>query len=132
MNYAKSLAKEKLLKILEPQSNVDPQAEESSSSPLKPITPKKVTFSDTVERTSNNVFVDTPIVLHTRDPRKEDHPPFYVSLMMGDLLLHNCMLDLGSSSSIMMKKVIQQLDLITTRPYQMYVPWTLDRLKLKG
>ena len=68
--------REILLKILEPQSNVDPQAEESSLGPLNPITPKKVTFSATVERTSNNIFADPPIVLHTRDPRKENHPPF--------------------------------------------------------
>ena len=95
------------MKILDPPSNFDPQIEESPSNAVKPITPKKVTFSDTVERTSNNVFADPPIVLHTRDPRREDHPPFYVSLMIGDLLLHNCMLDSGSSSSIMTKKVMQ-------------------------
>ena len=68
--------RERLLKILDPPSNVDSQTEESRSNPVKPLTPKKVTFSDTVERTSNNVFADPPIVLHTRDPRKEDHPPF--------------------------------------------------------
>ena len=120
------------MKIREPQSNVDPQVDESSSSPLKHITPKKVTFSDTVERTSNNVFVDPPIVLHTRDPRKEDHPPFYVSLMMGDLLLHNCMLDSGSSSSIMTKKVMQQLDLRTTRPYQNVCAMDSRPVKVEG
>ena len=52
------------------------------------------------------------------DSRKEDHPPFYVSLMIGDLLLHNCMLDSGSSSNVMTKKVMDQLKLRPTRPYQ--------------
>ena len=68
--------RERLLKILDPPSNVDSQTKESPSNPVKPLTPKKVTFSDTVERTSNNVFADPPIVLHTKDPRKEDHSPF--------------------------------------------------------
>ena len=106
------------MKILDPPNDANPQTEASPLSPVQPPAPKKVTFSDSVERTSNNVFVDPSIVLHTRDPRKEDHPPFYVSLMIGDLLLHNCMLDSRSSSSITTKKVIQQLNLKTTRPYQ--------------
>ena len=38
--------------------------------------------------------------------------------MMGDLLLHNCMLDLGSASNIMTRKVMEQLNLKTTRPYR--------------
>ena len=38
--------------------------------------------------------------------------------MIGDLLLHNCMLDSGSSSSIMTKKAMQQLNLKTARPYE--------------
>ena len=100
--------KEKLLKILDSPTDSSPSTPlEPLSNPPKPSTLKKVTFFDTVERTSNNVFVDPPIVLHTRDPRKEDHPPFYVSLMIGELLLHNCMLDSGSSSNIMTKKVMQ-------------------------
>ena len=35
---------QRLLKILDPPSNVDPQIEESPSTPVKPLTPKKVTF----------------------------------------------------------------------------------------
>ena len=111
--------KEKLLKILDSPTDSCPSTPlEPLSNPPKPSTPNKVTFSDTMERTSNNVFVDPLIVLHTRDPRKEDHPPFYVSLMIGHLLLHNCMLDSGCSSSIMTKTVMHQLNLKTTRPYQ--------------
>ena len=51
------------------------------------------------------------------DSRKEDYPPFYVSLMMGDLL-HNCMLDSRSASNIITRKVMEQLNLKTTRPYR--------------
>ena len=35
--------------------------------------------------------IDMPIVLKSVDPRTEDHPPFYVSLVVDKLLLHNCM-----------------------------------------
>ena len=72
--------------------------------------PKKVIFKEPLVEpppTQNNVLDDPVVILHTMDSRKEDHPPFYVSLMMGDLLLHNCMLDSGSSSNIMTKKVMQ-------------------------
>ena len=71
---------------------------------------KKVIFKKSLEEpppTQNNVLEYPIVVLHTMDSRKEDHPPFYVSLMMGYLLLHNCMLDLGSSSNIMTRKVME-------------------------
>ena len=65
---------------------------------------------------SNNVFLeyfpfvleDMPIVLHSVDPKKEDHPPFYVSLLVDDLLLHNCMLDSDASSNVITRKVMEQ------------------------
>ena len=86
--------RERLLKILDSPTDLSPSTPlDPLSNPPKPCTTKKVTFSDTVERTSNNVCINPPIVLHTRDPRKEYPPPFYVSLMIGDILLHNCMLD---------------------------------------
>ena len=43
------------------------------------------------------VLEDMPVFLHSVDPKREDHPPFYVSLLVDDLLLHNCMLDSGAS-----------------------------------
>jgi hypothetical protein len=45
------------------------------------------------------------------DSTKEDHPPFFVSLMITDLLLHNCMYDFGASSNIITKNVIELLNL---------------------
>ena len=61
--------------------------------------------------------IDMPIVLNSVDLRREDHPPFYVSLLVVKLLLHNCMLDLGASSNVMTRKVMEQLNLRVTRPY---------------
>ena len=58
-----------------------------------------------------------PIVLHSVDPKREDHPPFYVSLLVDDLLLHNCMLNPGASSNVITRKVMEQLNLRITQPY---------------
>ena len=88
--------KEKLLKMLDPQINNDPLPASKIVVFEKPTAPKKLTFANTVEQpppSQENVCGDPPVILHTRDPRKEDHPPFYMSLMIGDFLLHNCMLD---------------------------------------
>ena len=51
--------------------------------------------------------IDMPIVLNSVDPRREDHLPFYVSLLVDNLLLHNCMLDSGASSNVMTRKVME-------------------------
>ena len=61
--------------------------------------------------------IDMPIVLNSVDPRREYHPPFYVSLLVDNLLLHNCMLDSCASSNVMTRKVMEQLNLRVTRTY---------------
>ncbi|KAH9293824.1 hypothetical protein KI387_040972, partial [Taxus chinensis] len=38
-------------------------------------------------------------------------PPFYVSLIIGNQLVHNCMIDSGASSSVMPKQIADQLGL---------------------
>ena len=58
--------------------------------------------------------MDMPIVLNSVDPKREDHLPFYVSLLVDNLLLHNFMLDLGSSSNVMTTKSMEQLNLRIT------------------
>ena len=76
---------------------------------ISPPPPKKITFKRPLENlppSQKDVTEDLPVILHIMDSRKEDHPPFYVSLMIGDLLLHNCMLNFGSSSNVMTKKVM--------------------------
>jgi hypothetical protein len=60
---------------------------------------------------------DAPVILHSMDWTREDHPPFFVSLKINDLLLHNCMYDSGASSNIITKNVMNMLNLKITRPY---------------
>jgi hypothetical protein len=44
--------------------------------------------------------------------------PFYISLNIHDLILHNGMLDLGASHNLMPKVVMEKLGLEVTRPYK--------------
>jgi len=62
-------------------------------------------------------YQDAPVILQNMDRGNEKNIPFYLSLLMNDFILHNCMLDLGASSNVMTKKVMEQLNLRISRPY---------------
>jgi hypothetical protein len=59
---------------------------------------------------------DPPIILNIMylDQKKDNNPPFYLSLGMNGLLLNNCMLDFGASVNVMSLKVMEQVGLNTT------------------
>jgi hypothetical protein len=69
-----------------------------------------------------NVQDDHPAILF--GPRVEesgnddDVPPFYVSLKIHDMTLHNAMLDSGASHNLMPKVIMDELGLDITRPYK--------------
>jgi hypothetical protein len=52
------------------------------------------------------------------DRKNGGHAPFFITLVVNNLLLHNCMLDSGASTNVMSLKVMDQLGLKTTRPYR--------------
>ena len=56
-------------------------------------------------------------------------PPFYVSLVIHDLLLHNCMLDSGASHNLLPLSVMEQLGLQITRPYKYLDSFDSKRVK---
>jgi hypothetical protein len=62
-------------------------------------------------------YQDAPVILQNWDRGNENNQPFFLSLLMNDCLLHNCMLDSGASSNAMTKKVMEQLNLRISRPY---------------
>ena len=96
--------KEKLLKDLENSQNKTHDVVKED-----PLPNNNVIFeSEHIEP------MDMPIVFNSVDPKREDHPPFYVSLLVDNLLLHNCMLDSGASSNVMTRKVMEQLNLRIT------------------
>ena len=50
--------------------------------------------------------------------RSEDVPPFYISLTIYDMFLHNAMFDSGASNNLMPKTIMECLGLGITRPYK--------------
>ena len=49
---------------------------------------------------------------------EEELPPFYLSLNVHDMVIHNAMLDLGASHNMMPKGVVESLGLEVTQPYK--------------
>lgn len=63
---------------------------------------------------------DPEIVLHAKHLGRKigKHAPFFISLLVNELVLHNCMLDSGASTNIMPLREMQQLGLEVSRLYR--------------
>ena len=59
-------------------------------------------------------------------------PPFYISLLVHDLLLGNCMFDLGASHNLMPLSVMKQLNLQVTKPYRDLYSFDSHKVKCLG
>jgi ribonuclease HI len=70
-----------------------------------------------VEKQPAVAYQDAPVILQNWDRKNEKNLPFYLSLLVNDKVLHNCMLDSGASSNVITKKVMEQLNLRISRPY---------------
>jgi hypothetical protein len=62
-------------------------------------------------------YQDALVILQTMDRGNEKNRPFFLSLLVNDFILHNCMLDSGATSNVMTKKVMEQLNLRISRTY---------------
>jgi hypothetical protein len=58
--------------------------------------------------------------------------PFYITLIVHDHLLHNCMLDYGASHNLMPKFIMEKLSLEITRPYQNLYSFDSRKVKCLG
>jgi len=58
--------------------------------------------------------------------------PFYISLLVHDLLLHNCMFDFGTSHNLMPLSVMKQLNLQVTKPYKDLYSFDSHKVKCLG
>ena len=59
-------------------------------------------------------------------------PPFYISLLLHDFTLHNCMLDSGASHNLMPLSVMKEINLHITKPYRDLYSFDSKRLKCVG
>ena len=71
---------------------------------------------DILELTEDNPTIILGSKIDSVDREDEEVPPFYMSLNMHDMVLHNAMLDLGASHNLMPKGVVESLGLEITRP----------------
>jgi hypothetical protein len=92
---------------------------------------RTLTHSDTV-----NLADDRPELLFgpAVDGRDDtgDVAPFYISLNIHDLILHNAMLDSGASHNLMPKDVMEKLGLEVTRPYKDLHSFDSSKVKCIG
>ena len=59
-------------------------------------------------------------------------PPFYISLIVHDKILHNAMLDSGASHNLMPKEIMESLNLDITRPYKDLFSFNSSQVKCLG
>jgi len=93
------------------------------------LPPETPTISDSV-----NLQEERPIVMFGPHIEEIDPstPPFYVSLVIHDLLLHNCMLDSAASHKLMPLSVMEQLGIQITCPYKDLYSFDSKRVKCLG
>ena len=59
-------------------------------------------------------------------------PPFYISLLLHDFVLYNCMLDSGVSHNLMPLCVMKELNFQITKPYRDLYSFDSKRVKCVG
>ena len=64
--------------------------------------------------------------------QEDDVPPFYISLRIHYLYLHNAMLDSGASHNLMPKTIMDNLGLDITRPYQDWCSFDSRKVRCLG
>jgi ribonuclease HI len=90
-----------------------------------------VTHSDTVNLTDDRPELLFGPAVDGRDDTG-DVAPFYISLNIHDLILHNAMLDSGASHNLMPKAVMEKLGLEVTRPYKDLHSFDSSKVKCIG
>ena len=81
-----------------------------------------------------NLQEDKPVVVFGPHVKEVDPsiPPFYISLLVHDFLLHNCMFDLEDSHNLMDLSVMKQLNLQVTKPYRDLYSFDSNKVKCLG
>ena len=87
---------------------------------------------DILELTEDNPTIILGSKIDSVDSEDEEVPPFYMSLNVHDMVLHNTMLDSGASHNLMLKGVVESLGLEITRPYKDLYSFDSKRIKCLG
>ena len=62
----------------------------------------------------------------------DEAPPFYLSLNVDDMIMHNAMIDSSASHNLMPKGVVESLGLEVARPYKDLYSFDSKRVKCLG
>ena len=87
-------------------------------------------FEDTSD--TINLQDDEPTIMfgpRVEISQEDDVPPFYISLRIHSLFLHNAMLDSGASHNLMPKVIMDNLGLDITTPYKDL--YSFDSIKVR-
>ena len=88
--------------------------------------------SDILELTKDNPTIVLGSNIDSMDREDEEVPPFYMSLNVHDMVLHNAMLDSRASHNMIPKGVVEILGLEITRPYKDLYSFDSKRVKCLG
>ena len=75
--------------------------------------------SDTVNLQEEHprIFIGSALANKT-EKDSSSSPPFYITLIVHDKMIHKCLLDSGALHNLMSKAVMEALGLSITKPYQ--------------
>lgn len=83
-------------------------------------------IEDTIQGCSSSISTSLVKPLEAENPKKISKPPsFYLSLIIGDKIVHNCMIDSMASSSLVPKGIVGYLGI-------KYEPITRGVVQLDG
>ena len=99
---------------------------------MKMIANQGEAHPDILELTEHNPTIILGSKIDSMDNEDEEVPPFYMSLNVHDMVLHNAMLDSGASHNLMPKGVVESLGLEITRPYKDLYSFDSKRVKCLG
>jgi hypothetical protein len=91
-------------------SSLSPNKGNSKGQPESPVTSQSPSIEESQVPQDED---DLPIVLHAENLGRKNgtYAPFFISLIVNELILHNCLLDLGASTNIMPLRITEQLGL---------------------
>ena len=96
-----------VLKILGQKENLLKSIEDGQSKTHNIVKEDPLPNNNAIFEAEHIEPMDMPIVLNSVDLKREYHWSCYASLLVDNLLLHNCMLDSGASSNVMTRKVME-------------------------
>ena len=85
-----------------------------------------------LELTEDNPTIILGSKIDSVDNEDEEVPPFYMSLNVNDMVLHNTMLDSRGSHNLMPNGVVESLGLEITRPYKDLYSFDSKRVECLG